>query len=53
MDMDFKDKYTVAVAVFTIFFVLLIVISGLFICKFIKTRKVLLSETKALQTFEA
>lgn len=41
MDLEYKDKYTAAVAVFTIFFILLIVASAFFIYKFIKTRKVL------------
>eukprot|EP00347_Sterkiella_histriomuscorum_P020217 403338641 len=52
-DLDFKSKYQVAVALFTIFFILLLVASGFFIYKFIKNRKVLAAESKTVKTFES
>ena len=52
-DLDYKSKYQVAVALFTIFFILLLVASGFFIYKFIKNRKVLAAESKTVKTFES
>jgi len=44
LDSDFKTKYDVAVAVFTVFFVILLGLAGYLIYAFIKNRKILLKE---------
>lgn len=39
-DLDFKSSYSVAVAVFTIFFLIFLAVGGFLMFKFIKNRKI-------------
>ena len=48
LDEDDKSKYSVAVGVFTVFFILILVFTVFLAWQFFKNRKVLLVETKSM-----
>jgi hypothetical protein len=51
-DADFRTKFRVAVAIYTIFFILLLGGTGFIVMKFLKNRKQMVLEQKSKDEYE-